>query len=142
MTIEWDDAMLQRALENLKKTMPENVERCMEKACAAVEEEAKARCPVGDTGELRRSITFDVRKDEGEITGIVGSTVDYAPYVHEGTGLYAKSGNGRKQVPWYYYDERKGEMRRTYGNHPQPFLQEAVDAKTQQIITYFMGAIE
>lgn len=141
MRIEWDDEMLQQALKDLQKNMPDEVVECMSKACAAVEAEAKARCPV-DSGELRRSITFDVKQDSDDIKGIVGTTVDYAPYVHEGTGLYAKAGNGRKDVPWYYYSEKDGKLHRTHGNHPQPFLGEAVEAKSQEIITYFMGLIK
>ena len=141
MRIEWDDAMLQQALKDLQKNMPDEVAECMSKACAAVEAEAKARCPV-DSGELRRSITFDVKQDSDETKGIVGTTIDYAPYVHEGTGLYAKAGNGRKDVPWYYFSEKDGKLHRTYGNHPQPLLEEAVEAKSQEIITYFMGLIK
>ena len=141
MRIEWDDEMLQQALKDLQKNMPDEVAECMSKACAAVEAEAKARCPV-DSGELRRSITFDVKQDTDETKGIVGTTIDYAPYVHEGTGIYAKAGNGRKDVPWYYYSEKDGKLHRTYGNHPQPFLEEAVEAKKQEIITYFMGLIK
>lgn len=141
MRVEWDDEMLQQALKDLQKNMPNEVVECMSKACAAVEAEAKARCPV-DSGALRRSITFDVKQDSDDIKGIVGTTIDYAPYVHEGTGLYARAGNGRKDVPWYYYSEKDGKLHRTYGNYPQPFLEEAAEVKAQEIITYFMGLIK
>ena len=141
MRFEWDDDMLQERLKELQKTVPEELENCMAKACAAVVAEAMARCPI-DTGELRRSITYDVKREDEKTVGIVGTNVDYAPYVHQGTGLYAIEGNGRKDVPWYYYSERDGKLHRTYGSKPQPFLQDAINAKAQDIANYFMGCIK
>jgi phage gpG-like protein len=70
----------------------------MKKACLLVENDAKRNCPV-DTGRLRQSITHRI---EGS-TGIVGTNVEYAPYVEYGTGKHALGGNGRK-TPWAYTD--------------------------------------
>lgn len=47
-----------------------------------VEGEAKLRCPV-DTGNLRDSIKY--RVDESEAAVIIGTNVEYAPYVEFGT---------------------------------------------------------
>jgi HK97 gp10 family phage protein len=52
--------------------------------CVKVESAAKARCPV-DTGRLRSSITWRVETDSDGVVGIVGTSVEYAIYVHEGT---------------------------------------------------------
>jgi HK97 gp10 family phage protein len=48
-----------------------------------VERDAKINAPV-DTGRLRASITPEVRRGN-PIEGIVGSNVDYAPYMELGT---------------------------------------------------------
>lgn len=97
----------------------------MNMACLIVENEAKKNCPV-DNGALRASITSEVSVDESGITGRIGSNLEYAPYVHEGTGIYAKDGNGRK-TPWGYVaksGKHKG-FHWTHGQRPQPFLENA-----------------
>ena len=67
-----------------------------------VEAQAKVNCPVDD-GQLRQSIGSEVK---GNI-GAIGTNVEYAPYVHQGTGIYAVNGDGRK-TRWKYQDA-KGE---------------------------------
>jgi len=81
----WGDKMANKPLNlNFDTT------QLLNQACIVVENNAKKNCPV-DTGELRRSITHEVNGD----TGIVGSNLEYAPYVEYGTGLFTESGNGR-----------------------------------------------
>ncbi|WP_435111317.1 hypothetical protein [Nocardiopsis synnemataformans] len=41
-----------------------------------------------DTGRLKGSIRFTVRVQGSRVIGTVGSMVQYAPYHHEGTGIY------------------------------------------------------
>lgn len=41
--------------------------------------------PIWKTGDLVRSITAHVSEENGEIVIDVGSNMEYAPYVHEGT---------------------------------------------------------
>ena len=95
-------------------------------ACMIVEKDAKKKCPVDD-GTLRGSITSEVEDNKG----IVGTNVEYAPYVEFGTGLFAAKGDGR-QTPWTYRDA-KGEWHTTVGQHPQPFLQPALDNNKREI---------
>ena len=47
-----------------------------------------------NTGNLRNSMTYQTKKREV----LIGSAVEYAPYVELGTGIYAESGGGR----WKY----------------------------------------
>ena len=47
-----------------------------------------------DTGRLRDSIFSRASRKKGELKAVVGSNLEYAPYVHQGTGIYAKGGNG------------------------------------------------
>jgi HK97 gp10 family phage protein len=51
---------------------------------AKIETAAKARCPV-DTGRLRSSINWRMSLDGGTLAAIIGTNVEYAIYVHEGT---------------------------------------------------------
>ena len=69
---------LLKKFDNLEQT---DIDKVLEKACILVENEAKRKCPV-DTGQLRASITHNV----SEGTGVVGTNVEYAPYVEYGTG--------------------------------------------------------
>lgn len=72
----------------------------LSEACMLVERTAKEYCPVGPTAELRNSITSEWDNQEGRI----GTNLEYAPYVHQGTGIYAVNGDGRP-TPWAWYDE-------------------------------------
>lgn len=101
------------------------------RACATVERRAKELAPKG-TGDLRRSITSEIVQDGGELTGVVFTPLEYAPYVEYGTGLFAEKG-GRKDVPWCYQDE-KGEWHTTSGQHPQPFMRPALNEKREEVI--------
>lgn len=58
----------------------EIVQREIEKTAYKIERGAKANCPV-DTGHLRRSITTEI----GDLEADIGSNVEYAGYVHDGT---------------------------------------------------------
>ena len=62
------------------KHLGKNIEGLLKQACVIVQDDAKRNCPV-DTGRLQGSIQHEVKGKEG----IVGTNVEYAPYVHEGT---------------------------------------------------------
>lgn len=129
VAVENLDAVLE-AIGELGDT--KNLGNALEKACALVERSAKQKAPKR-TGELRNSITSRIDTTGREISGVVYTPVEYAPYVEFGTGLFAEGGNGRKDVPWAYKDE-KGEWHSTSGMHPQPFLRPALDDNRTQII--------
>ena len=61
----------------------------MELVTQFVRDEAKRRSPI-DTGNLRSSITNEVKKEAGEIVGQVGTNVDYA--IHQEFGTKHQSG--------------------------------------------------
>jgi HK97 gp10 family phage protein len=107
----------------------------MTKACALVQTDARKRCPK-DTGNLRRSIDFEVEEDGSE--GVIYSNAEYAPYVEIGTGIYSSKGNGRK-TPWKYRGS-KGWVT-TKGNKPQPFLEPAAQSNRSDIQDCFKGLI-
>ena len=114
-----------RSMENATLKMVMDMSRKMDKACLVVESQAKQNCPV-DIGILRASIVSETEVTASEIVGRIGSNEEYAPYVHNGTGIYAKDGNGRK-TPWGY-TVRAGKHKGfhwTQGQRPQPFLENA-----------------
>lgn len=123
---------LDEIVETLEKLVNEaKIEDAMGQACALVERSAKQKAPK-DTGELRRSITSTVKKDGGDIVGIVSTPLEYAPYVEYGTGLFAKNG-GRKDVPWFYKDD-EGKWHITRGMKPHPFMGPALNENRERII--------
>lgn len=88
-------------------------------ALLTVEAEAKRKITSGyykpaiDTGRMRNSLTTKVDKfSSSEITGIVGTSVYYAIYVHEGVG-------GGKDSGWKMA--------------PRPFLLDAAKAKEKEV---------
>lgn len=123
---------LAKILETLRKLEEaEDVEKAMGEACALVEREAKKKAPK-QSGELKRSITSEVENQGNAIEGKVYTPLEYAPYVEYGTGLFSEKG-GRKDVPWYYKDD-KGEWHRTSGQHPQPYLRPALNENRNKIL--------
>lgn len=101
-------------------------------ACALVERAAKELAPK-DNGELRRSITSKVEGTQG----IVFTTLEYAPYVEFGTGLFAEVA-GRKDVPWCYQDD-EGEWHSTSGQKPHPFMRPALNNNRTEILKILEG---
>lgn len=73
----------------------------------------------------------------GAATGIDGEAGEnFGIYVHEGTGIYSRTGMGRKEVPWFYMDDQ-GNGHLTSGMQSNPFLENAFNSekeRAQQII--------
>jgi HK97 gp10 family phage protein len=105
----------------------ESIKKGLGDACSVVEKAAKEKAPK-DTGELRRSIESRI---EG-LTGVVFTPLEYAPYVEYGTGLFAVHG-GRTDVPWSYQDD-KGDWHSTNGQHPQPYMEPALNENREEIL--------
>lgn len=104
--------------------------RRVEAALLVVNRAAKIMCPV-DEGALRADISMDVQATATGVVGSVYSNLDYAPYVHNGTGVYAVDGNGRK-TPWVWISEDGRKAARTIGQQPQPYI---LDAFTVNLAT-------
>jgi HK97 gp10 family phage protein len=109
-------------------------------AALLVEDSAVQNAPK-DEGDLQQSITSKVERTNEEITAIVYSPLEYAPYVEYGTGLFAEKGNGR-QTPWGYEDEETGETIWTCGQKPQPFMRPALEDNKQNIINLIRKAFK
>jgi HK97 gp10 family phage protein len=103
----------------------------LEKACMMVVRTAVQNAPK-NTGELRNSITYKIEMDGDNMTGVVYTPLEYAPYIEFGTGLFAEKG-GRTDVPWCYKDD-EGNWHSTSGMKPRPFLYPALDMNREEII--------
>ena len=126
MNIEFEGA--EKLIARLDKMSDEvALKKNLETAALLVERSAKQKAPK-DTGALRRSITSKV---EG-LEGIVYTPLEYAPYIEYGTGLFAE-GNGRKDVPWNYQDD-KGNWHSTSGLKPHPFMRPSLDENREKIV--------
>ena len=114
-----------KKLDEIKKATEKGVTEGLKATSLRVIRDAKSRCKSQTNGKglLAASITAEIENNKATI----GTNVKYAPYVELGTGLFAKNGDGRQDVPWHYIDA-KGKWHTTSGQHPKPFLQPALDA--------------
>lgn len=129
-------AKLQRLIN---EQLPKAVENGMNKAVLYAEAEAKKITPT-DSAYLRDHIESEVKQQGKFVQGSVYTNVEYAVYVHEGTGIYAKK-KGRKK-PWIYYHPRKGELIRTRGQKPKEFISKAILSNTSEIKKVMKKGIE
>lgn len=134
-----DVAELLANIDNLPTVVTNALADAMGIAVKIVEADGVDRCPKVTT-ELSTSIQSEVVVSQHDIRGFVGSMSPHAPFVHEGTGLYAMDGNGRTDVPWVYCDEQ-GNFHTTSGQKPNPFLQDAVDANRDKVLQCFEGVL-
>ena len=125
-------ANLQRFID---KGFPDAMQKGMLQAVTMVQESATDKAP-SDTGNLKRSIDFEVEQDGSE--GVVFSNCEYAPYVEIGTGIHSTKGTGRKTA-WRYHGSHGWVT--TKGNPAQPFLKPAVDENKSNISKCFEGLI-
>ncbi|WP_195264088.1 HK97 gp10 family phage protein [Clostridium sp. 1001275B_160808_H3] len=134
-----DNKEFEKSIENATLKIIENIAKNMEKACFIVERDAKKNCPV-DQGILRASIQHNVNLNDSEIIGNVFSSLEYAPYVHQGTGIYAINGDGRK-TPWKY-EAKAGKYKGWHiikGQKPNPFLDKAKLDNKNNILNILAG---
>lgn len=134
-----DNKEFEKSIENATLKIIQSIVKNMEKACLIVERDAKKNCPV-DQGLLRASIQHNVNLNDSEIIGNVFSSLEYAPYVHQGTGIYAINGDGRK-TPWKY-EAKAGKYRGwhiTKGQKSNPFLDKAKLDNKNNILKILAG---
>lgn len=128
-----------RSLENATVKIIKDTIKNTEKATLFLKNKAVKECPI-DQGILRAAMFNDVKVTGSEIIRRVGNTEEYAPYVHQGTGLYAINGDGRK-TPWKFKVESgkyKG-FHITKGQKPQPFLDNAKLRNKDKILNILAG---
>lgn len=128
--------------ELFKKEFADRIPQILESIGLHLEGEAKDELENSprrvDTGNLRNSITHVVDTVENAV--YIGTDVEYALYVHEGTGKFAAEGGGR-QDPWWYQDEN-GKWHYTEGMAPNRFLKNAIERNESQIREYIENELK
>lgn len=138
MKVRPDVNMFLRELESYAERKEKQIEAGLEKCCIEVQKKAMEKCPK-DTDALRQSITYKVVMHGAKATGFVGSELEYAPYVHEGTGIHSPL--GRTDVPWSYQDE-EGNWHTTSGIEATPFLEDARNETRDRIALIMLDALK
>lgn len=134
-----DTRAFEQSCDNSVNQMQELLMQNMELTLDHVAEKAKEKVGV-DTGALRadtRSLGVEIVGDE--VHGAVGNSLEYAIYHHQGTGIYAEEGNGRK-TPWVYEDPKTGEKIYTRGSKPNPYLKDTIEQEQSTISKLLGGA--
>lgn len=128
-----------RGIEEAKAIISQRLVNNMETCCFLVERDAKIEAPI-DQGLLRSSMVSQVSTEGTKVIGRVGNSLEYAPYVHQGTGIYAVNGDGRK-VPWGF-TVAKGKYKGfhwTHGQKPNAFLDRAKSKNKSNIDKILAG---
>lgn len=76
------------ALRELFTSPDGEIARDLQRRALQVDRAAKQGCPV-DTGRLRSSITNEIGQDGEGLVAVIGTNVEYAPYVELGTSRMA-----------------------------------------------------
>jgi phage gpG-like protein len=125
--MSWDFSMEDNT-DQFKEAASEAIQTALEMIGIKAEKYAKGRCPVGTPestgkkgyrgGTLRNSITHQVTEDQL----IIGSNVEYAPYVELGTGPYF-------EVPpaWEQFTSEHGQGISSGYVRPRPFIRPALE---------------
>lgn len=134
------------------------VKQGITKACMLVERQAKINAQSLSEGDGTLAGSIASRIDDYE--GVIYTPLFYAPYVEYGTGIEAKDGKGRQDVPWVYVEhsgQESGNAQKsytyetalqavailkgkgldahlTYGQKPQPFMRPALDVNRDRIL--------
>ena len=134
-----DTRAFEQACDNSVNKMQELLMQNMELTLDHIAEKAKEKVGVG-TGALRadtRSLGVEIVGDE--VHGAVGNSLEHAIYHHQGTGIYAVNGNGRKK-PWVYEDPKTGDKIYTRGSKPNPYLKDTIEQEQSTISKLLGGA--
>lgn len=138
-----------QALRNLLLGQNGPVAKKMYDVGRQIQNEAKRRCPV-DEGRLRASIENTLTTEGSRIIVRVGTRVEYAQYVHNGTGVYGPEGKpivplrtfsknptvGALRAAALRWVNKGGETvfaRYSRGTRPNPFLTDAFKAVMRSV---------
>lgn len=134
-----DTRAFEQACDEADKLVLDILVQNMELTLDHVAEKAKEKVGVG-TGALRadtRSLGVEIVGDE--VHGAVGNSLEHAIYHHQGTGIYAVNGDGRK-TPWSYDDPKTGEKIWTKGSKPNHYLKDTIEQEQSTISKLLGGA--
>ena len=134
-----DTRAFEQSCDEADKLVLDILVQNMELTLDHVAGKAKEKVGVG-TGALRadtRSLGVEIVGDE--VHGSVGNSLEHAIYHHQGTGIYAVNGDGRK-TPWVYEDPKTGEKIYTRGSKPNPYLKDTIEQEQSTVSRLLGGA--
>lgn len=166
MSLEGFESLMKKLskLENSKEVLKKGMGLAVKK----VQSDAKDLAPV-DQSQLRNSIYTKVEEKDNEVTGIVYTNVEHAPYVEFGTG--PKGMAASKDLPpeiesqlvykndmWWIHESQidpriaekykfikieteQGVFYGTHGQEPQPFMYPALKQNQEVILKYLADEI-
>ena len=141
--IRVDLTKLVEGMDDAKERLIASMVKGVGKGVRQAEAAAKANLKGDLRGKhLMSSIHYEVKADGALVTGKVGVGAAtgiegdagemFGIYVHEGTGIYSRTGMGRQNVPWSYRDD-DGEWHITSGMTSNPFLENAYNAEKDNV---------
>lgn len=89
--------------DTAKKQLDEATKKWVKASSMLVERDAVLRAPVGDTGDLKKSIRHLIQ-NKGYL-GLIGAQAEHGIFVEKGTGEFASEGGGRHGY-WVYIKGR------------------------------------
>lgn len=121
-----DTQAFKEALTKFSHNVEEVATNNLENALVFGLDEARDRTPI-DIGELKENSGYYIKREENILRGFIGFMEFYAVYVHQGTGIFALNGDGRKTPWWWKGTTEKWEgWHFTHGQRPKRFLYDAV----------------
>lgn len=130
-------------LKSIRQGTIENMAEVTKNATAAMLNETQREAPK-DTGELAQKQRMTINNSGARIEGRVETYAEHAVYVHEGTGIYARGGKGRK-TPWGYTVESGRSKYKgfhwTRGQKAQPWMEDIVKRRKPDIVRMYRSVI-
>jgi HK97 gp10 family phage protein len=126
-------AALKNAIERGAESIGETVER-------HAKENIIAQKAV-DTTNLLQKITHQEKQTGTGYETMIGTAVEYAPYIEFGTGKYSSTGGGTTKESWVYQDDY-GDWHRAYPQRPRPFLEPAVSEHVSEYVEILKDSLE
>ena len=135
-------AMMSRAPE----LVTEEITKAMKQSTLTIEGEAKQLVP-HKTGSLRRSLVSQVRPLLSGVEGLVGTNIQYGPYVEIGTGIYGpeKRPITPKTAKVLAFKGQDGQMifrKNVRGMPARPYLKPAFEESKARVEEFFRQALK
>lgn len=151
MNINVNLESFRRDLADAGDKLVAGMKRGVTEGCLHIERAAKQNLKGDPRGKhLMSSIHSAVASEGMVVTGRVGvggatgidgeAGENFGIYVHEGTGIYSRTGMGRKEVPWFYKDD-EGQGHRTSGMQSNPFLEDAYNSEARRVAQIIAAAL-
>ena len=142
--VKVDTSSMKIRLESITEATKDNFQSVTTQVAGNLLNESKRTSPK-DTGENAQKHRMDVKREGTKIIGTVEAYSQHAVYLHEGTGLYAKNGMGRKS-PWGYTVESSRSKYKgfhwTRGIKPNPWLDEVMENNLKKIKRLYRNVVK